>query len=594
LAKLETFLKKVQGLNEEKKYEEVIDLLTDAVLEEYQSADLYAEKALAYWRLKQYELCNEAAGQALSIDAKNAKALHYKGNYHENRKEYGKAIEAYNKTIEINPKYEPAYNGLGNIYGVQKEYDKAIEVYNKAIQINPKFEYAYNGLGNVYAEQKKYDKAIKAYNKAIQVNLNFEYAHYGLGNVYVEQQKYDKAIKAYNKAIQVNPNFEYAYHGLGYTHGEQSEYDKAIKEYNKAVQINQDYNDPHYNLGLAYSNLNLYSKSLKSFKQYIALSKSDDDYFTKKAKAKIEELEKLIKVPTLSEARALVNKIKSLLKFKKGSITHYTSLTVAKLLILDNSSFQLSEGTFVNDTSEGQEFFQFLALSSPSTRFDNILAQSFIPKPFIGSFVAENKHNDLTLWRMYGKEEKEEAKGCSITIDMTTLIKNLIGKTSEGTETSGSNQMNDEFSFYRVAYKKGSQASKFHIPGVGQVIEKELNDSMTQLSEVVSTYKEKNPSELPKLIEILNEIAFLFKSVEYQYEHEVRLVINGAGFDKKSGPSPASPRVYIDLVPIRSLIKKITLGPKVENAEEWAAAFYYQFQKDELSPEISISYLPYK
>jgi len=47
-------------------------------------------------------------------------------------------------------------------------------------------------------------------------------------------------------------------------------------------------------------------------------------------------------------------------------------------------------------------------------------------------------------------------------------------------------------------------------------------------------------------------------------------------------------------VPIRSLIKKITLGPKVDRADEWAAAFYYSLEKDELKPCIHISHLPFK
>lgn len=100
--------------------------------------------------------------------------------------------------------------------------------------------------------------------------------------------------------------------------------------------------------------------------------------------------------------------------------------------------------------------------------------------------------------------------------------------------------------------------------------------------------------KIKKLEVLLNQIAFLFKSAEYQHENEVRLVIKGVGFDKKIPTETFSPRVFIELVSIRSIIKRITLGPKVERADEWASAFYYSLDKENLHPEILISHLPFK
>ena len=92
--------------------------------------------------------------------------------------------------------------------------------------------------------------------------------------------------------------------------------------------------------------------------------------------------------------------------------------------------------------------------------------------------------------------------------------------------------------------------------------------------------------------EIISEAQSL--NEEKAYENELRLVLKGVGFDKYVNSSDESPRVYIELVNIKPLIKKITLGPKVERAEEWAAAFYYKLLKDGYNPEINISHLPFK
>lgn len=57
-------LHEIRSLNEAKKYQHVIDKLNNNLLKEYTSADLYAEKAEAYFRLKQDELCNMTLSSA--------------------------------------------------------------------------------------------------------------------------------------------------------------------------------------------------------------------------------------------------------------------------------------------------------------------------------------------------------------------------------------------------------------------------------------------------------------------------------------------------------------------------------------------------
>ena len=69
---LEELLAKIQSLNKESKYSDVIDLLSDKVLEEYKSPDLYIEKVRAYHNTKEKELRNKLTDIALNIDANNA------------------------------------------------------------------------------------------------------------------------------------------------------------------------------------------------------------------------------------------------------------------------------------------------------------------------------------------------------------------------------------------------------------------------------------------------------------------------------------------------------------------------------------------
>lgn len=218
----------------------------------------------------------------------------------------------------------------------------------------------------------------------------------------------------------------------------------------------------------------------------------------------------------------------------------------------------------------------------------------FTEKPFIGSFVNEIKNNDLTLWRMYGKEALEEAKGCAITIDIEKLKENII----EGLNISKDLDIPidfEEIEFYNVAYL---ERNKFKFSGAEESELEILNKVMNELEfEILDLNKElnENSEEKLKIIELVNEIAYLFKSAEYKYENEVRLVIKKAvGFKKIINETFLPPKVYIELASITSSIKEITIGPKVERAEEWASAFHYSLNDKGYNAKISISTLPFK
>jgi tetratricopeptide (TPR) repeat protein len=521
-------LEKAQALNDEKKHSEVIKLLTDDLLKERIDADLYSEKAQAYYGLEEKVLCEKAVEKALNINPNQAKANNYKCNINAASEKYNKAIRYFNSVIERDSNFQYPYYALGIIYFDLKQYEKAIENFNKAIEIVPEDSYPYNALGNVYSD------------------LN----------------KYDEAIENYNKAIELAPKFSNAYSNRALIYSAKNEYQNAINDFKKHIE-------------------------LRKGKGYSALQ----------AQSKIKELKGSIKNPDYEQISKLVNRIKDLLLFTDSFVTHYTSLTAAKAMILDGSKFRLSECAFLNDSSEGRELFKFLDIQEACTAIGEVnCPMPFTRKPFIGSFVLGTKCDDLTLWRMYGKESKEEAKGCSITIDSRKLQENLIAKSSKGYTLKWTG---DDFNFYRMVYIKDMD-NLFAFPETKDKEkdkEKELNKCMNQLAKKVKRYKDnvkKKSYSIKDLLELLNSIAYLFKSAEYQYEHEIRMVMNDVDLEKNIISDNIPPKVYIETVPINPIIQKITLGPKVERAEEWAAAFYYKLDKQDLHPEIFISHLPFK
>ena len=570
----EELLDVANSLNEDEKYDKTVDLLKDDLLDKYKNVDLFVEKATAYWGLNEKKLCEVNVQKALIVEPKHSQANYLQGNLYFDEKEYEKARESYEIAIKADPGNSSINYALGLSFENLKQYKNAIKFYKRVIDLNPDHADSFSGLGNVYGA------------------LN----------------RHKEAIECYEKAIAISPDNSDYYNNLGSIYYELNDFQSAERFYKRAIDKSQNYNASYYNLAIMYHASKDYEKALQFYNIYLNLTKASPDYFTELTQHRLIELEKL-KNTDYRAISEVVDEIKGLLLFGGSCVTHYTSMTVSKALILKDggkekensevSPLRLSEGAFLNDTSEGRELFKFLP-KFPVLEIGSkdAIAVLFVPKPFIGSFVTETKHDDLTLWRMYGKENKEDARGCSLTISRNGLIESLKAKLSPESSKGMAVAFEDEFKFYRVAYISYSSKDKphFSVPDNKKNIEKNLNSLMEQLREKVDTFivKYNNKAEIQNALKKLSEIAYLFKSAAYLYEHEVRLVVSGTGFNKIINEDGSPPRVYLELVTIPSLLKKITLGPKVEKAEEWASAFYYSLDKQGLHPEILISHLPFK
>jgi len=554
-SKLKKLLIEVEDLFEKKRHREIIELLNDIVLEEYNDAILYAWRARAHYRLDEWE-----------------SSLQYAQN-----------------AIDKDDKCSMGYMARAVYWSIKGEDDQAISDYTLSIDLSPKYPDTYSNRGITWEKKGEYDKAVADYTEAIKLRPDYSNAYYNRGSALHKKGEYDRAIADYTKTIESNPD-DKSYNNRGISWHDKEEYDNAISDYTKAIEFNPNNPNPYYNRALSWYGKGESEKAIRDFKEYLKFTHDKKDVWSQRAEAEIEQLTRLLGDKKLGQIADTINNIKSLLLFKEGCITHYTGLSTARSLLLEDSILRISEGAFLNDTSEGRELFKFFEIKIVTVK-DDTLAGPFIQKPFIGSFVEEKKHDDLNLWRMYGKENKEEARGCALTIKAKDFIEGIEKKLSSGEDKAL--KLSDDIKFYRVAYRRSDRPENFTIPGWSKGRERNLNNQMKILKTRVNDYYETAESK-KELEEYVNSIAFLFKSDVYKSENEIRLVVKGIGFEKNIDTSPNRPRVYIELVNIRPMIEKITLGPKVEKPDEWAAAFYYSYDKTPARPEILISHLPFK
>lgn len=590
-------LDKVKKLYWKGEFEEILNLLTEDELKKHESGELYGWKARVYHRLDRDKGAKSLlVQQALDLDPNCFMGYFVMALIEFDEKEYDKAIEDYSTAIELNPNFADIYYSRGIVWQNKKENDKADIDYDKAIlKYKNDFAFdlgsadAYNNMGYMYYFKASYSDAVENYSKAIEHNSNFAEAYYNRGLAFFAIKKYDKSIEDYTKAIELATSFKDVYYSdRGYAYRAIKNYDKAIEDYTEAIKINPHFVNAYYNRGLIKKEKNKdLEGSRQDFVEYLKFGTLQNDVWSKYAKDYIVELDAMIKDDVLSSIKRSVDSIKDLLLVTNSLIVHYTSLSALKSLVCDNRKFRISEGNFMNDPSEGKEFFKYLQYSNSSSCSKNS-QRNFSPKPFIGSFVTENMRDNLNLWRFYGKEQNVAAKGCSITLCMSDFINNIEYSLLDEKKEACQDHEGD-IKCYRVVYVVRDSSIKLYIPNLGRSKVVKLERIMDDLKKQVASYKGNNIKFLEKF---LNSIAFLFKSDIYKNENEVRFVIQGVEFHKEYNLNIDSPSVYIELVPIKDIVKKIILGPKVDSVDAWIAALHYSYNYK--PPTISVSRLSYK
>lgn len=455
-----------------------------------------------------------------------------------------------------------------------------VKILNEYLEQDPNDE-LYLRKGIILGELGDYNEAILSYLKVLETNQDNYRAYYNLGYIYNQTQQYQLALDSFKKASLLPSKDHWVYSKIGDTYMNLDNLDEALVFYKKAIDINPSFEWGYYDLAGYYLKMDEYEKAISYYKKVLEFDLNEKSYLRKRSQEIIFELSEQIKNSTYKEISLLIDEIKELLYTDDSVITHYTSLSTANALIANKSKFRLSEATYINDTSEGKTLFNFLGITEHMTKENQ--SYLFIQKPFIGSFVNSELDDNLTLWRMYGKEGKEEAEGCSLKFDGNKFISDYLEKI-KNIATQWNEDVKNEFKFYRVAYIDNNTCQSGNKKN-DRILKSKLNSLKTKIESTQLT---------PSMRKRIGEITFLFKTSEYQHENETRLVLSGSVFneivDKNFNPA----KVYIELNSIISSLIKVTIGPKVKMPEEWAAAFHYSMKQNNKNIDIAISTLPYK
>ncbi|MBS1771455.1 MAG: tetratricopeptide repeat protein [Bacteroidetes bacterium] len=579
--KNEMTLKKLQDLADNlfdaAKYDELIALLDDDILTKHNNERLYRFRGLGHEYNNETDEAYKYYDTAVRLEP-NATNYYNRGVIWNDKGEYDKAIADYNEAIKISVNYVDAYNNRGNSWSNKREYDKAIADYNEAIKINPNDADLYYNRGNSWDFMGEYDKAIADFNEAIRIKPNYAAAYNNRGYSLENKGEYELALADFNEAFRLEPNSADALNNRGVTFESKGEYELALADYEKANQLDPGNVIIETNRNKAASSLKLCVNILNETQ----INRDDRrDILDLCAKAKREGIDKIRSHAGSNTADII-----------KNSVAHYTKLTVADIIASDKkaeSKLRYYNAVYMNDPEEG-----IVLLDAMGTEVKQCFANASQQEEgniYIGSFLPADTHEDeLVMWRTYGKDENgTEAAGCSIVINtdffdayqdhagINPHMHTLGTKAAAGTTPQ---------CLYRVLYfnKNHRQNKKPMI--VGDIIENgskkgniekdilALNDSLIALGKLKVKNKPTAPLSIAidKIIfHLLSEVRFFFKSSDYSFENEVRVIQYVPKDNNQLKIDESKPKkVYVDSnKPIQQSIEKIILGPKVPSPKQW-------------------------
>ena len=378
---------------------------------------------------------------------------------------------------EVDPEtYARAQYNLGNTYHAQGEPEQAIKTWSsiRREEVDPEtYARAQLGLGAAYYIQEDWEQAIKALSSIRREEVDpetYAQAQLGLGAAYYAQRKLDQAIKTWSNIRRSDDSKIYAQaqFNIGNTYKDQGNPEQAIVAWSNIRREEADpetYARAQFNIGKIYED----KGDLERAKEAYCNAQDFFYYNYERVKRILECPPKVIKkLRGIAENTDEVLKSLQIIPDFESQVAHYSRASTAFTLLEKKrkdqkpSHFRLSTIRGVNDPTEGLVLGKYWAQQGISeTIHTNDTAT------FISCFTFN--HDSLNQFRLYGKENGQEATGVSLVFkkeffsDQSDTLEFIAAPSidppsklgqdsSKETEKSESNKLIGKSTLYRCIY----------------------------------------------------------------------------------------------------------------------------------------------
>ena len=554
---------------------------------------------------------------------------------------------------EVNPKtYAQAQLNLGVAYAESGELDQAIEAWSniRREEVNPKtYAQAQLGLGAAYYAQRKLDQAIEAWSNIRREEADpktYTQAQFNLGVAYHAQGNPEQAIKTWSNIRRSDDSKIYAQaqFNIGKIYEEQGNPEQAIVAWSNIRREEADpetYARAQFNIGKIYED----KGGLERAKEAYCNAQDFFYYNYERVKRILECPPKVIKkLRGIAENTDEVLKSLQIIPDFESQVAHYSRASTAFTLLEKKrkdqkpSHFRLSTIRGVNDPTEGLVLGKYWAQQGISeTIHTNDTAT------FISCFTFN--HDSLNQFRLYGKENGQEATGVSLAFkkeffsDQSDTLEfiaapsidppsKLEQDSSKETEKPESNKLigkstlyrciyldpetgywtlaqRDKSTFYREDKEKETAGNNWieyskKISKIEESFKDHLfdnNDSIIEkLKDIFKEYNTYGVKEKQKILEavrfILLPLQYLVKHIAFQEEQECRIMYITHLHDEKIRHDWEKQWMYVEYEePVLPHIDEVYLSP---GAAKYQDHFRILLDRNGEESKVRISQNPFR
>lgn len=251
-------------------FEEAASFISRAIAQNPTEAKFYADRGVAYRKLKKVDLALKDYEKAQELAPSFAQVHVYKANLYKETGDLVNAAKSFEQACIIHPQDAKTRFSLGNVEQTLGFHGKASISFEMAVALEPTFADAYNNLGVSLRALKELDKAALCFEKAIELNPNSHAPHNNLGLTYHDMRRFDSAIESYKKAVAIYPEYFAAHNNLGQACISMGQYQRATEYLTRALQI-QNAPEAYTNRANAYASLLEFEKALEDLQSALSL-----------------------------------------------------------------------------------------------------------------------------------------------------------------------------------------------------------------------------------------------------------------------------------------------------------------------------------
>ena len=495
---------------------------------------------------------------------------------------------------------------LGLLLGAQEKYDRAEQAYQEIEREDDKQLFAESrfNLGLLFETQRKYLEAELAYKSVERKDDKEQFAksRNNLGILLYNQGEYNEAKKVFREITRDDNQKEFAFICINFG--------LILKEHNNLVEAKEvlenikkdDGEYFFYKARLIIGEILIYQGKYDNAKKLFEDSKRVYHY---ESECFIRILQDSIKLFTkdLIKLKEIVDKILNCLKLDSKHekyICHYTRPSTAFSLLGYNkepSKLRLSTIKNVNDPTEGNILFDYFNLPNEEIGLCS----------FISCFTFN--HDSLNQFRLYGKENNQEASGVSLIFEKSffskysepcnfieygkkeSVINSFSSENNSSINTDINNKIN-KLPVYRCIYMDNKSdyiklakrseidfyregRSEFFTSYLDEINKKtdEVKKAIDEFKEVLSSIFGNNKSnkDLYNIVNyILLPLKFLVKHAAFEDEQECRIFFITDLFDERIISDVNSKSMYLEYeLSVREHIKEIYLSIGASKYEDF-------------------------